>query len=254
MRVDLNCDLGESFGPWKMGSDEAMLDLVTSANIACGFHAGDPETMLKTVRLAKAKQVAIGAHPGFQDLQGFGRRQIQGQSICEIETLVAYQIGALQAIAVLGGHKVTHVKPHGALNNMACESENIAFAIARAIRAVDPDLIFVVLPQSEMERAGEKTGLKLAREVFADRAYQDNGMLAPRNLPGAVLHDPAEVSMRVLRMVEDRQITSLSGARIKVKIDTICIHGDNQAAVELGKSVREKLEQSGVDLVPFHQA
>ena len=253
MHVDLNCDLGESFGPWPLGADEAMLDLVTSANVACGFHGGDQDTMLKTAKLAKAKNVAIGAHPGFDDLQGFGRRRMIGLSGSEIETLIAYQIGALLGIAALAGHKVTHVKAHGALSNMACEDEALATGIARAIKGVDPKLIFVVLPLSELERAGERTGLTMAREVFADRAYMDDGMLAPRSMPGSVLHDAAIVGERTLRMVQDREVVSLSGKRIKMAVDTICIHGDNAAAVALGKSVRDALKAAGVSIEPFHR-
>ena len=252
MHVDLNCDLGESFGPWPMGADEAMLDLVTSANVACGFHGGDQDTMLKTARLAKAKTVAIGAHPGFDDLQGFGRRRMIGLSASEIETLVAYQIGALCGIAALAGHKVTHVKAHGALSNMACEEEGMASGIARAIKGVDPKLVFVVLPLSELEKAGEKLGLPMAREVFADRAYLDDGMLAPRSLKGAVLHDPAMVAERTWCMVADKGVISLSGKLIPMQIDTICIHGDNAAAVALGQAVRARLEAEGVSIEPFH--
>ena len=254
MHVDLNCDLGESFGPWPMGADEAMLDLVTSANVACGFHAGDQDTMLKTARLAKAKGVAIGAHPGFHDLQGFGRRRVLGLSEAEVEALIAYQIGALQALAALAGHKVTHVKPHGALSNMACEDAALSGAIARAIKAVDPALIFVVLPCSQMERAGEASGLTLAREVFADRAYDDAGMLASRSLPGSLLHDPGLVAERTFRMVADREVVSMSGKRIPMQVDTICIHGDNAAAVALGRAVRQRLTREGVEIRPFHLA
>ena len=226
MRVDLNCDLGESFGPWTMGADEAMLDLVTSASIACGFHAGDQDTMLATARLAKDKGVAIGAHPGFDDLQGFGRRQILGFSASEIETLVAYQVGALQAVAALAGHKVTHVKPHGALGNMSYVDAEIAQAIARAVKAVDPQLILVVLPLTVMEKAGEKSNLRLACEVFADRAYTDEGLLVNRKIKGSLLHDPSEVSARVLDMVQTQEVTSMAGKRLKLRVDTICIHGD----------------------------
>lgn len=252
MRVDLNCDLGESFGPWPMGADEAMLSLVSSANVACGFHGGDQDVMLKTVRLAKEKGVAIGAHPGFDDLQGFGRRDILGLSSSEVETLTAYQIGALLAIAALGGHKVTHVKPHGALSNMACRDAAMATGIAKAVKAVDPALVFVVLPLSELEKAGEKQGLRLAREIFADRAYTDDGMLAPRSMKGSLLHDPVQVGERTLRMVADRALTSITGKKIPVEPDTICIHGDNAAAVELGRAVRKTLEAHGVSIEPFH--
>ena len=190
MQVDLNCDMGESFGPWTMGDDSAMLELITSANVACGFHGGDPQIMLKTAKLAKEKGVAIGAHPGFHDIEGFGRRPIQGLSAREIETLVAYQIGALQGIAALAGHRVTYVKIHGALSNMACEDEMMANALAAAIKGVDPSLAFVVLPFSKLVGAGEKAGLAIVTEVFADRAYEDSGLLVSRRKPGAVLHDP----------------------------------------------------------------
>ena len=253
MNVDLNCDLGESFGPWPMGADEAMLDLVTSANVACGFHAGDQDTMLKTAKAAKDRNVAIGAHPGFDDLQGFGRRRMSGLSNSEIETLIAYQIGALCGIAALAGHRVTHVKAHGALSNMACEEEGLATGIAKAIKGVDPTLIFVVLPRSELERAGERLGLRMARELFADRAYLDDGMLAPRSMPGSVLHDPVIVGERTLRMVADREVIALSGRRIRMEVDTICIHGDNAAAVDLGRSVRQALEAGGIKIAPFHE-
>ena len=172
MQVDLNSDLGESFGAWRMGDDAAMLDIVTSANVACGFHAGDPSEMRATVERAKARGVAIGAHPGFQDLQGFGRRPIQGLTVREIEAMIAYQIGALQATASLAGHKVTHVKAHGALSNMACVDDTMATALASAIKAVDRDLVFVVIPLTALERAGERANLPLAREISADRAYE----------------------------------------------------------------------------------
>lgn len=251
MKVDLNCDMGESFGAWNMGDDEAMFDLITSANVACGFHGGDSDVMLQTARMAKAKGVAIGAHPGFRDLQGFGRRPILGMSASEIETLVAYQIGALQAIAAMAGHKVTHVKAHGALSNMACESDLIAGGIASAIKAVDASLVFVVLPLTALERAGEKAGLKLARELFADRAYEDDGSLVSRKKPGAVLHDPAEVGERVLRMVEQQSIICASGKVLPTSVDTICIHGDTPAAVSLARAVRARLDGAGIAVKPF---
>ena len=187
--IDLNCDLGESFGPWEMGNDAAMIELATSVNIACGFHAGDADIMRKTVELAKARGVSIGAHPGYRDLHGFGRRPMPGMKSSEIENLVAYQIGALQAIATAAGHKVTHVKAHGALSNVACEDDMTAKAIASAIKAVDPNLIFVVLANSKLVQAGEAANLPMVHEVFADRAYEDNGSLVSRRKPGAVLHD-----------------------------------------------------------------
>ena len=252
MRIDLNCDLGESFGPWPMGADAEMLALVSSANVACGFHGGDPDVMLQTVKLAKANNVAIGAHPGFQDLQGFGRRRILGLSNSEVETMTAYQIGALLGIAALGGHKVTHAKPHGAFSNMACEDDSFAEAVARAVKAVDPNLIFVVIPLSALERAGEKLGMRIAREIFADRTYLDDGMLTPRSMKGSLLHDPALVGERTLRMVVDRELVSINGKKIPIRADTICIHGDNAAAVSLGRAVRKTLVENGVSIEPLH--
>ena len=254
MQVDLNCDMGESFGPWKMGDDEAMLDLITSANVACGFHGGDPQIMFRTAKLAKEKGVAIGAHPGFHDLEGFGRRQIQGVTSREIETLVAYQIGALQGIATLADHRVTYVKIHGALSNMACEDEAMANALAAAIKGVDPKLAFVVLPFSKLVDAGQKAGLELVTEVFADRAYEDNGLLVSRRKPGAVLHDPEKVAERVKRMVEEQAITSLNGKVKKIAIDTVCIHGDTPTAVSLAQSVRQRLDAAKIKVAPFSGA
>ncbi len=251
MQVDLNSDLGESFGVWRMGDDAAMLDIVTSANVACGFHAGDPNEMRATVERAKARGVAIGAHPGFHDLQGFGRRQIQGLTAREIEAMVAYQIGALQATAALAGHRVTHVKAHGALSNMACVDETMATALASAIKAVDRDLVFVVIPLTALERAGERANLPLAREIYADRAYEDDGTLVSRKKPGAVLHDPEEVAARVLAMVEARAIVSVSGKKLALGIDTVCIHGDSPGAVAMAQAVRRTLVGAGVKIARF---
>ena len=253
MRVDLNSDLGESFGPWNMGDDAGMLGIVTTANVACGFHGGAPEIMRATCEAAKARGVAIGAHPGFNDLQGFGRRQIVGLSAREIEAMVAYQIGALQAMAAMAGHKVTHVKAHGALSNMACVDAAMAGALARAVKAVDPRLYFIVIPLTEIERAGEAAGLKLAREVYADRAYEDDGTLVSRKKPGAVLHDPAAVAARVLRMVQDQAIISVTGKRLPLSVDTACIHGDSPGAVAMARAVRAALTAAGVEIIPFIQ-
>ncbi len=249
--VDLNCDLGEGFGPWAMGDDEAMIGIATSVNIACGFHAGDPDIMLKTTQRAKAHGVAIGAHPGYRDLHGFGRRPVPGLAASEIETMVAYQIGALQAVAALAGHRVTHVKAHGALSNVACGDDMTARAIASAIRAVDHNLAFVVLPNSALVKAGEAAGLRLVHEVFADRAYEDDASLVSREKPDAVLHNAAEIAVRVVRMVQDGAVTSVTGKSIKVPIDTICIHGDTPGAVAIGRAVRSALEASGIAVAPF---
>jgi 5-oxoprolinase (ATP-hydrolysing) subunit A len=250
-KVDLNSDLGESFGAWTMGDDAAMLDIVTSANVACGFHAGDPDTMRATCERAKAKGVRIGAHPGFHDLQGFGRRPISGMTAREIEALVAYQIGALQGIAAAAGHEVTHVKAHGALSNMAMTDRAIADSLARAIKAVDRDLIFVVIPLTQLEAAGEAANLPLAREIYADRAYEDDGTLMSRKKPGAVLRDPEAVASRVLRMVEERAIVGAGGKKLALGIDTVCIHGDSPGAVEMARAVRAKLAAAGVEIAPF---
>ena len=249
--VDLNCDLGEGFGAWEMGNDAAMIDLATSVNIACGFHAGDPDIMRKTVELAKTRGVSIGAHPGYRDLHGFGRRPFPGMKASEIENLVAYQIGALQAIATAAGHKVTHVKAHGALSNVACEDDMTAKAIAAGIRAVDPNLVFVVLANSKLVQAGEAANLPMVHEVFADRAYEDNGNLVSRKKPGAVLHDPVMVADRVVKMVQDGAVTSITGKVIPMQMDTVCIHGDTPGAVELGRHVREGLKAAGIEVKPF---
>lgn len=249
--VDLNCDLGEGFGAWEMGNDAAMIDLATSVNVACGFHAGDADTMRKTVELAKARGVSVGAHPGYRDLHGFGRRPVPGMSSAEIENLVAYQIGALQAIATAAGHKVTHVKAHGALSNVACDDDMTARAIASAIKAVDPRLVFVVLANSRLVKAGETAGLPMVHEVFADRAYEDDGMLVSRRKPGAVLHDADAIAERVVRMVQDGAVVAASGKVIKMKTDTVCIHGDTHGAVEIARSLRKALKANGIEVAPF---
>jgi UPF0271 protein len=249
--VDLNSDLGESFGAWTMGDDAAMLDIVTTANVACGFHAGDPIVMDRTARLAKDKGVEIGAHPSFYDLWGFGRRPIQGERPADIEKQIVYQIGALQAVARAAGHEVRHVKTHGSLGNIAAVDADLAMAVARAVKSVDPSLILVVMPGNELEKAGDALSLKLAREIYADRAYDDEGNLVSRKLPGAVIHGPDEATARVLRMVEERCITSINGRQIPVEIDTICVHGDNPAAVAMARAIRTELEEAGVVIAPF---
>lgn len=249
--VDLNSDMGEGFGPWKMGDDEAMLSIVSSANVACGWHAGDPIIMHRTAEIAKAKGVSIGAHPGFGDLWGFGRRVIRGDSMSDLEKQIAYQVGAMQALAVMAGHKVTHVKTHGAMGNMTNDDDDMAMAVGRAIKAVDPSLVYVVMPGLSTERAAEKLGLPMAREVFADRTYDDSGNLTSRKVEGAVIHDAALAAERVLRMVEDQQVVTVTGKKLKVKIDTICVHGDNPAAVAMARTVRGTLEAAGVTIRPF---
>ncbi|WP_158047049.1 LamB/YcsF family protein [Skermanella pratensis] len=250
-RVDLNCDMGESFGVYTLGNDADMLKIVTSANVACGFHAGDPLVIDRTVRLALDAGVAVGAHPSFLDQWGFGRRPILGEDPADIEKMLVYQIGAVQALAAAAGHRVTHVKAHGSLGNMAAVDPDLALACARAVRAVDRDLICVVMPGMETERAAERMGLRIAREIYADRTYDDNGNLTSRKKPGAVLHDAGAAAGRVVRMLEEEAITTVSGARIPSRIDTICVHGDNPQAVGMARTIRGRLEALGIAIEPF---
>jgi UPF0271 protein len=247
LRVDINCDMGESFGAWTMGTDAEVMPNITSANIACGAHAGDPVVMRRTVRSAKAHRVAIGAHPGFADLQGFGRRELKADP-AEVEDSLIAQIGALAAIARAEGVTMRHVKAHGALYNMAARDRVLADAIARAIKAFDSELIMFGLPNSPMIDAGRAAGLKVASEGFADRAYEPDGSLTPRSRPGAVVHDPALVVERAIRMVRDGVVLTADGAAIPMKIDTICVHGDTPGAPELTRRIRAGLEGSGIDV------
>ena len=256
LSIDLNCDMGESthLWPYSIDKDLSLLPFLSSINLACGFHAGDADIMRKTVDLAKARGVSIGAHPGYRDLHGFGRRPMPGMKSSEIENLVAYQIGALQAIATAAGHKVTHVKAHGALSNVACEDDMTARAIASGIKAVDPNLVFVVLANSRLVQAGEAANLPMVHEVFADRAYEDDGSLVSRRKPGAVLHDAAKIADRVVRMVQDGAVVSVTGKVIKMRTDTVCIHGDTPGAVDVARGVRKALRENGIDVAPFRVA
>lgn len=242
--IDLNSDMGESFGPYTMGDDAALLEIVTSANVACGFHAGDPLVMRDTVTKAIREGVDIGAHPGFMDLWGFGRRAIPGQKPEDIQQLIAYQIGALEAVTRLHGGKVTHFKAHGALGNMAAVDQELSLAIVTAVKRVRPDLIFVIPPYSLTERVAERAGLRIAREIFADRAY-DAGYLLSRKLPGAVIHDPMIAAQRVLEMVETNCITTVSGKKLPVTIDSICVHGDSAESVAMAATTKETLIKNG---------
>lgn len=246
--INLNADLGESFGAWTMGSDAELLQVINSANIACGFHAGDPVVMRETVRLAVANGVSLGAHPAFPDLQGFGRRVMQ-LSPQELEATILYQVGALQAMAAAEGSRVSHVKPHGALNNMACADEAMATTVARAVKALDRELILLAPAHSALERAGEAAGLRVAREVFADRSYQPDGQLTPRSQPGAVLHGAQDCVQHVLRMLEAGGIVTADGQRLPTRIDSICVHGDGPGAVEAARAIRDALEAAGHRLV-----
>ena len=248
--VNLNADVGEGWGAYQIGDDAGMLDVVQSVSIACGFHAGDPVTMHRVVRLAAERGVSIGAHPSFNDLWGFGRRPIT-MPPDELEYMVAYQIGALQALASYAGLKVTHLKPHGALYNMAAVDRNYATAIGRAIRSVDRSLIYVVLTNSEMEKAARELGLRVAREGFCDRRYDDDGNLASRNLPDAMIKDPAEAVRQVLGMVTKGEFLSRTGKLVKAGADTVCLHGDAPNAAAMAKQVRAGLEAAGIKLVPL---
>jgi len=245
MRIDLNSDLGESFGPWPMGQDATLMTAITSANVACGFHAGDPGTMRATIALARTHGVAIGAHPGFPDLVGFGRREMRATPQ-EVEDFVTYQVAALAGMAAAQGVRLQHVKAHGALYNMAVRDRALAGAIARAVASIDRSLIFFGLPQSELLRAGADAGLRVAAEVFADRAYEPDGSLASRQKPGSVIHDSETVVARSIRMVRDREVTATDGSTIRLDADTLCLHGDTPGAAALALAVRRGLEAAGI--------
>jgi|TARA_B100001971_G_scaffold199897_1_gene210923 UPF0271 protein len=244
-RIDLNGDVGESVGPHTIGDDEGMLRHITSANVACGFHGGDPSVMRRTVGLAVAHGVAVGAHPGFADLTGFGRREILIEAR-EAEDLVVYQIGALAGVAKAAKTRLHHVKPHGALYNMAARDRVLADAVARAVVAVDDTLILFGLAGSCLIEAGTATGLQTAAEVFADRAYRADGSLVPRAQPGAVIDDPTEVVERALRIVQDGATTACSGEVIEMRCDSICLHGDTPGAGGLAARLRSGLEGAGI--------
>lgn len=249
-RIDLNSDLGESFGPWKMGDDARMLAIVTSANIACGFHAGDPAGILSVLKEAARCGVAVGAHVGYRDLVGFGRRSMDPSS----EELVGdtiYQIGALQALAGVAGTAVRYVKPHGALYNTMAQDERQAADVIRAIKAVDPALVLMCASGTPVVRRAREAGLKVVCEVFADRAYNSDGTLVSRRLEGAVIHDAAKVSARILRLVEEGSITAVNGTDVRLEADSICVHGDNPAATALAAAVREALGKAGVAIKSF---
>jgi 5-oxoprolinase (ATP-hydrolysing) subunit A len=249
-QINLNADIAEGWGAYDIGNDAELMKIIKSASVACGFHAGDPNTMYRLCMLAKQEGVSVGVHPGFNDLWGFGRRRIQMKP-GDLEYMTAYQIGALQAMAAYAGLKVTHLKPHGALNNMAAEDEAYAMAIGRAIKTVDKDIVYVAPFGSEMEKAAEKLGLPLAREGFADRQYNDDGTLASRSIPGTVLKDPAAAAEQVLRMVLQGEIVSRSGKIVKADIHTICVHGDEATGVAVARGAREALEKAGVAVVPL---
>ena len=247
MRIDLNCDMGESFGPWKMGADAEVMPNITSANVACGAHAGDPGVMRRTIRAAKQHGVAVGAHPGFADLQGFGRREMQADP-AEVEDSLIAQIGALAAMARAEAAPLRHVKAHGALYNMAARDRKLADAVARAIKAFDASLVMFGLPKSPLIEAGIAAGLRVAAEGFADRSYEADGSLTPRSRPGAVIHDAAVVVDRAVRMVRDGVVLTSEGREIPLKVDTICVHGDTPGAPDLTRRIRAGLEAAGISV------
>nr|WP_309868725.1 5-oxoprolinase subunit PxpA [Desmospora profundinema] len=245
--VDLNSDLGESFGRYVLGQDEAILRHVTSANIACGYHAGDHNVMRRTVALAARHGVGVGAHPGLPDLLGFGRRYIAVEPE-DVYNMVIYQVGALAAFAKAQGIPVQHVKPHGALFHMASKEEAVAQAIAEAVRAVDPNLILFGLAKSALIRAGREAGLRVAEEVFADRTYQPDGTLTPRTLPDAYVTDPAQVVDRVIRMVKEGKVRAVDGTDLEIRADTVCIHGDDPQALPFVTRLRERLTEADIGI------
>lgn len=248
--IDLNSDLGESFGAYTIGCDAEVLSFVTSANVACGFHAGDPLVMKRTVTLALARDTAIGAHPGLPDLVGFGRRKM-AVSPDEAYAMVLYQVGALAAFVHAAGGNLQHVKPHGALYNMAAKDASLAEAIAKAVYDVSPALILYGLAGSELIREGQRAGLKTASEVFADRAYMPDGTLMPRSHPGAVLSDPEAAIRQVLSMVDYGTVTAADGTVVPVTADTICVHGDNAKALAFTKCIRDRLTEGGIQVRNF---
>lgn len=249
-KIDFNCDMGESFGMYKMGFDEEVIKHISSANIACGFHAGDPVWMRKTVLMAEEHGVAVGAHPSYPDLVGFGRRNMS-LSPEEVKCDIVYQVGALQAFTK--GKKLQHVKPHGAMYNQAVNDEALARAICEAVLEVQPDLVLLALAGSKWIKIAEDMGLRVAREIFADRALNPDGTLVSRSKPGSVIHDADEVAERSLRMVTKGVAKAINGAEIEVRAESLCLHGDTPGAVEMAKRVRLELEAAGVKIVPLGQ-
>lgn len=247
-RVDLNADIGESFGAYTIGMDAEVVKGITSANVACGYHAGDPLVMEKTVAIAKASDTAVGAHPGFPDLMGFGRRQMK-ISPAEAKAYIKYQVGALKAFTDAAGIKMQHVKPHGAFYNMAAKDEALAIAICEGIKEVDADLIMLGLAGSEHIKAAQKVGLKVASEVFADRAYMEDGTLVPRTRPDSMITDPELAISRVVRMIKEGKVEAVTGKVIDIKADSVCVHGDNPHAIDFVNKIRATLLSEGIEVV-----
>ncbi|MGL5312630.1 MAG: LamB/YcsF family protein [Peptostreptococcaceae bacterium] len=249
-KVDINCDCGESYGRYKLGLDEEVIKFITSANIACGFHAADPTVIEKTVKLAKENNVSIGAHPGFPDLMGFGRRNMD-ISYEEAKAYIKYQIGAMYAFCKCENIRLSHVKPHGAFYNMAVKSEELAIAICEAIYEFDKEIILLAPYNSEMIKAAKQVGIKYAKEVFADRAYEEDGSLVSRNKDGAMIHDENEAINRIIDMIKNNRVKTITGNYIDIGVDSICVHGDNVKALEFVKKIKEKLIDENISIVPF---
>ncbi|MFH0788963.1 MAG: 5-oxoprolinase subunit PxpA [Pseudomonadota bacterium] len=250
MRIDINCDMGESFGAYKIGEDEKVIPYITSANIACGCHAGDPMVMAKTMELVKKHRVAVGAHPGYPDLLGFGRRNLETFP-GEIKNYLLFQIGALMAFARANELFLQHVKPHGALYNLAARDEKAAQEVIEAVRSFDSELILVMLSGSLGAKMAAASGLKVAQEVFPDRAYLKDGRLAPRTMAGAVIHDPELVKKRIIKLIATGMMTSIEGKEIGLKADTLCIHGDTPGAWKVARVIHKELKKSGITSVPL---
>lgn len=246
-KIDLNCDMGESFGSWRMGRDAELMDYVSSINVACGFHAGDATVIRKTVETAIKKNVAIGAHPSFPDLQGFGRRAM-ALSAQEISDVVLYQVAALKGMCEAFGAKLHHVKPHGALYNQAAKDAQTAEAIAEAVKAIDEKLIFYGLSNSFLISAAEKINLKTASEVFADRTYRPDGTLTPRTEQNALIHDAEQSVSQVLQMIREQSVTAANGETVAIKSETVCIHGDGENALEFSKAIHRQLIENGISI------
>ena len=245
LSVDLNCDMGESFGAWTMGNDAALMNFVSSVNVACGFHSGDATVIRQTVEMAIAKGVAVGAHPSFADLQGFGRREIK-MSAAEVFDIVLYQVAAVKGICEASGGKLHHVKPHGALYNQAAKDANLAEAIAKSIKAIDENLILYGLAGSYLISEAEKIGLKTASEVFADRTYQADGSLTPRSQPNALITDTETAVAQVWQMISAQTVTATDGETVQLRAETVCIHGDGAHALDFAKTINARLKANGV--------
>jgi len=250
MQIDLNSDLGEGFGPWTMGDDAAMLQLVSSANVACGGHAGDPETMFRTLQIAVKNGVVVGAHPGYADREGFGRRIIP-MTPAEVGRMVAAQVGSLQAIASLAGTKVRYVKPHGALGNLAADNADVARAIVQAVQGISRELAVLAISGTVLEHEARSAGLSVYSEVFADRGYLSTGRLVPRSRPDAMIHDVDHAVQRLLRLLESGLMPVVDGEPIRLAAHSICVHGDSAGAVDMARAIRQRLQDHGVRIAPF---